>query len=82
MEVNQEDTPTMTNTSLANSLFSEFKKKEPKSDAEIQNEKIDKELQVIKRLRNNLDEEDKGITDQQLLDLYNNSFDGDDMLFF
>lgn len=81
LEANKEEVVVNSNTTLANSLFNGFKK-EQKSEADIQNEKIDKELQVIKQLRKNLDPEDKNVTDQQLLDLYNNSFDGDDMLLF
>lgn len=82
MDANENQDKSIIGTSVANKLFDEFNIKNDKTETEIQNEKIDNEIKVLKQLRENLDEEDKGVTDKQLLDLYNSSFENDDMILF
>ena len=83
VETNVDEREGIIGTSVANQFFDEFNVTKEKTETEIQNEKIDKEIKTIKELRSNLDEEDRNVTDRELLELYNNnSFEGDDMLLF
>ena len=81
-EANEATELSKENPSFANQFFSEFQNKEEVTETERRNKKIDDELTTIRKLRDNLEPEDKNVTDQQLIDLYNASFDNDDMLFF
>ncbi len=83
VETNVDEVEGVLGTSVANQFFDEFNVVKEKTETEIQNEKIDREIKTIKELRNNLDEEDKNISDRELLELYNsNNFEGNDMLLF
>lgn len=84
MDVNEDNEKKFVGNSQVNKFFSEFSKKEDKTETQLQNERIDKELQTLKKLRSELDEEDKQKSDRELLDLYNNNynFEDNDMLLF
>lgn len=84
MDVNDDSNQKFVGNSEVNKFFNEFSKKPDKTETELQNEKIDKELQTLKKLRNELDDEDKQKSDKELLELYNNnySYEDNDMLLF
>lgn len=84
MDVNDDSNQKFVGNSEINKFFNEFSKKPDKTETELQNEKIDKELQTLKKLRNELDDEDKQKSDKELLELYNNnySYEDNDMLLF
>ena len=82
-EANELPLPSKGGPSYVNQFFTEFQTKNDLTETEKKNKQIDEEITTIRKLRDNLDPEDqKNITDQQLIDLYNSNFEGDDMLLF
>ena len=81
LQANTEETRYSANP--INNLFFKPPEETVKTFAEKQNEKIDLEIQTLKKLRKEMSKEDNmNITDEQLLDMMTNSTLDNDMLLF
>ena len=81
LQANTEETRYSANP--INNLFFKPPEETVKTYAQKQNEKIDLEIQTLKKLRKEMSKEDNmNITDEQLLDMMTNSTLDNDMLLF